>query len=111
MVKFSFRLISLLLGVLFPTADRHCLRGARTRPVPTARRHLAAFRSTVIFAHGCGTTAYGTHAAFLRPCDRNELERWERAEIRLRRRRRRDLWLATHGVDAGPCVIYGVEVS
>ncbi|MEU1789248.1 hypothetical protein ABZ553_25945 [Streptomyces sparsogenes] len=34
----------------------------------------------------------------------------ERAERRLRRQRRRTLWLAVHGIDVGPRVIHGVRV-
>ncbi|THA32359.1 hypothetical protein E6R18_14210 [Streptomyces sp. A1277] len=36
--------------------------------------------------------------------------RWERAENRMRRERRRALWLALHGVDVGPRVIHGMAV-
>ncbi|WP_306423450.1 hypothetical protein [Streptomyces sp. JJ36] len=32
-------------------------------------------------------------------------------EARLRRARRRALWLAVHGVDVGPRLIHGVEVT
>ncbi|WP_281181976.1 hypothetical protein [Streptomyces chattanoogensis] len=34
----------------------------------------------------------------------------ERQERRLQRGRRRALWLAVHGIDAGPRWIHGVEV-
>lgn len=34
-----------------------------------------------------------------------------RRETRLRRQRRRALWLAVHGVDVGPRWIHGVEVT
>lgn len=34
----------------------------------------------------------------------------QRAENRLRRERRRALWLALHGIDVGPRVIHGVVV-
>ncbi|GAA2460975.1 hypothetical protein GCM10010433_73940 [Streptomyces pulveraceus] len=37
-------------------------------------------------------------------------DRWERAENRLRRERRRALWLALHGIDVGPRVIHGVAM-
>ncbi|MGA4849406.1 hypothetical protein ACOBQB_25280 [Streptomyces sp. G5(2025)] len=32
-------------------------------------------------------------------------------ELRLRRQRRRALWLAVHGVDVGPRFIHGMEVA
>lgn len=34
-----------------------------------------------------------------------------REEGRRQRARRRALWLAVHGVDIGPCLIHGVEVT
>ncbi|WP_406501481.1 hypothetical protein [Streptomyces sp. NBC_01590] len=34
-----------------------------------------------------------------------------REEARLRRARRRALWLAVHGIDIGPRLIYGIEVN
>ncbi|WSQ58098.1 hypothetical protein OG507_14025 [Streptomyces sp. NBC_01217] len=33
-----------------------------------------------------------------------------REEVRLRRVRRRTLWLAVHGIDVGPRLIHGIEV-
>jgi hypothetical protein len=35
----------------------------------------------------------------------------ERRERRRQRQRRRALWLAVHGIDAGPRWIHGVEVA
>ncbi|MFE9607788.1 hypothetical protein [Streptomyces sp. NPDC006012] len=35
----------------------------------------------------------------------------QRQEVRRQRARRRALWLAVHGIDVGPRVIHGVEVS
>ncbi|MCX4396515.1 MULTISPECIES: hypothetical protein [unclassified Streptomyces] len=35
----------------------------------------------------------------------------QREEARLRRARRRALWLAVHGIDIGPRLIHGIEVS
>ncbi|WP_326597871.1 hypothetical protein [Streptomyces sp. NBC_01803] len=45
----------------------------------------------------------------LTPEERQQRRDAERAE-RLRRERRRTLWLATHGIDMGPRWIHGVEV-
>lgn len=50
----------------------------------------------------------GEDVAFLRPYVLTPEERQER---RLRRGRRRALWLAAHGIDAGPRWIHGVEVG
>ncbi|MGK5532120.1 hypothetical protein ACSNOC_16190 [Streptomyces sp. URMC 129] len=45
----------------------------------------------------------------LTPEERQQRRDAERAE-RLRRERRRTLWLATHGIDMGPRWIHGMEV-
>ncbi|MGY0060222.1 hypothetical protein ACWY4P_27375 [Streptomyces sp. LZ34] len=54
----------------------------------------------------------GRGAAMVRPCAvaHEQQQRLERAERRLRRQRRRALWLAVHGVDVGPRLIHGVKV-
>lgn len=39
-----------------------------------------------------------------------EFARWERAENRFRRERRRVWWLAQHGIEAGPSPVFGVVV-
>lgn len=44
------------------------------------------------------------------PFSQAAFDRWERAENRWRRERRRALWLASHGIDVGPSVIHGVVV-
>lgn len=44
------------------------------------------------------------------PYSQAAYNRWERAENRMRRERRRALWLATCGIDVGPRVIHGVMV-
>lgn len=111
MVKPIVRLFELLLRGLSPAAGRRRREVPPLRPVPAARRRLAAFRSAVVFVHGCRSAVGEAHSALLRPYARSEFERWERAEQRQRRRRRRELWLAVHGVDVGPRVIHGMEVS
>ncbi|MEV7865524.1 hypothetical protein AB0P17_05340 [Streptomyces sp. NPDC088124] len=103
MVKLIVRLFEPLLRGLFPAGGRHRLDISPPRRV--------VFRPAVVFVHGCRTAACGTHDALLLPCLRGEFERWERVEQRRRRQRRRELWLAFHGVDAGPRVIHGVEVG
>lgn len=57
--------------------------------------------------------ADGHGAAMVRPnVVAHEQQRLlERAERRLRRQRRRALWLAMHGVDVGPRLIHGVKVA
>lgn len=44
------------------------------------------------------------------PYSQAAYNRWERAENRMRRERRRALWLATCGIDVGPHSIHGVMV-
>lgn len=44
------------------------------------------------------------------PFSQAAFDRWERAENRWRRERRRALWLALHGIEVGPSVIHGVVV-
>lgn len=41
---------------------------------------------------------------------RRSYQRQERVQTRLRRERRRALWLATYGIDVGPRVIHGMAV-
>ncbi|MCF6522637.1 hypothetical protein HOY81_05960 [Streptomyces sp. JJ36] len=57
--------------------------------------------------HGAGVVR-GEDTVLVRPY----LVAHEREEeARLRRARRRALWLAVHGVDVGPRLIHGVEVT
>ncbi|UJB39498.1 hypothetical protein [Streptomyces sp. A1-5] len=53
----------------------------------------------------------GEDVAFLRPYILTPEERQERQERRSQRARRRALWLATDGVEAGPRWIHGVGVG
>lgn len=89
MLDLIARLIGLPLGLLFPPAGRHRPRQVIPRPATTS-----ALRQPRV-----------------RPRAQAAEERWKRAELRLRRQRRRALWLAVHGVDIGPRVIHGVAVT
>ncbi|MGW3563802.1 hypothetical protein ACWDSL_07865 [Streptomyces sp. NPDC000941] len=84
----------------------------RTARVPdTPARSMAAERvnvSTVEFRPASGPPD-GHGAALIRPYVVAH-EQLEGAERRLRRQRRRTLWLAVHGIDVGPRVIHGVRV-
>lgn len=95
------RLFEQLLRLLLPAHGRHRLAGAapgtppahcRTAPAPQLRtpRTPAPLR--------------GEDSPLVRPYLLTH-------EERLRRQRRRALWLATHGVDVGPRRIHGVEVA
>ncbi|MFE4291540.1 MULTISPECIES: hypothetical protein [unclassified Streptomyces] len=53
----------------------------------------------MVFVHACRPTPRGDHSAVLLPYPRAEFERWERAEQRFRRRRRRELWVTACGME------------
>lgn len=74
------------------------------RPVPVAfhLRRLVVSRGAV----DVGTPLRPAEGPFSQAA----FDRWERAENRWRRERRRALWLALHGIDVGPSVIHGVVV-
>ncbi|WP_187364004.1 hypothetical protein [Streptomyces piniterrae] len=94
-----------LLNLLLPAPGRH--RSAAPEPTPrnenapTAHSHRRPVPQPVLLR--------GENAALLiRPYVLSHKERQER---RLRRMRRRTLWLAVHGVDAGPRWIHGMKVA
>ncbi|MFH8490552.1 hypothetical protein [Streptomyces longisporoflavus] len=96
------RLFGSFLRFLLPATGRH--RGA---PVSSCRR--------------CGQPAFYVEAVVREARDAHDvLDGEDNAivrpylvadELRLRRQRRRALWLAVHGVDVGPRVIHGMEVA
>ncbi|GGU90495.1 hypothetical protein GCM10010211_66370 [Streptomyces albospinus] len=94
-----------LLRLLLPAAGRHRAPGsppitARREGAPTAPAPpRAPLRPPVLLR--------STESPFLRPYVLTEKERRER---RLRRGRRRALWLAVHGVDIERRHIHGTEV-
>ncbi|MGW7578261.1 hypothetical protein [Streptomyces sp. NPDC054765] len=103
MRKHSAWIFELLLHWLLPTRGRHRSTGA-----PPAAGHedaptLALLRVPV---QQPGLLR-GEDVALIRPYVLTPEERQER---RLQRGRRRTLWLAVHGYDAGPRWIHGVEV-
>ncbi|MGW3572322.1 hypothetical protein ACWDSL_52195 [Streptomyces sp. NPDC000941] len=87
----------------------------RTAHVPdTPSRRMAAERadaSAVQFRPAFGPPD-GHDADMVRPYvfAHERQQRLEPAERRLRRQRRRALWLAVHGIDIGPRWIHGVRV-
>lgn len=111
-----------LLRLVLPPSGRH--RAADGRHAPTLRvaqvpatpaRPMATKRADTSadqFRPAFGPpTGYGT-AMIRRYVVAHEQQRLlERAERRLRRQRRRALWLAVHGVDVGPRLIHGVKVA
>ncbi|MFI0979881.1 hypothetical protein ACH4SP_23120 [Streptomyces sp. NPDC021093] len=65
------------------------------------------------FASGYFPRLRSASGALVRSREQIEYERWERVNHRLQRQRRRELWLASYGVDAGPRVmqIHGMAVA
>ncbi|MEU9121945.1 hypothetical protein AB0C96_19140 [Streptomyces sp. NPDC048506] len=107
MRKHSAWIFELLLRVLLPARGRHRSAGAlpavRWEDAPT----LTLPRVPVGRRQGL---LRGEDVALIRPYVLTSEERQERQERRLQRGRRRALWLAAYGVDAGPRWIHGVEV-
>ncbi|MEK2477554.1 hypothetical protein [Streptomyces noursei] len=103
MRKHSAWIIELLLHLLFPARGRHRSADAPPTPELPDTPTLAIPRVPVE-----QRLLRGEDVAFLRPYVLTPQERQER---RLQRGRRRALWLATDGVEAGPRWIHGVGVG
>lgn len=93
------RFLAPLLRTLFPATGRH------RATTPAAVQTLSTRPATP--QPPARTTAPAPCGALVRPYALTPDEFHER---RLQRQRRRQLWLATVGVDAGPRRIHGVEV-
>lgn len=94
-----------LLRLLFPPARHHRQEEEGSPPTPPVRRCRVGCCSVVPLASN------GANGTLVRLRAQAAEERRERTELRLRRQRRRALWLAVHGVDIGPRVIHGVAVA
>ncbi|MEU7634543.1 hypothetical protein [Streptomyces sp. NPDC039016] len=101
-----------LLRLLFPAPGRHRAPGS---PAVTAPREVAPQAVAPLRAPARPPVLLrGEDVPLVRPyvltgAERNECR--DRRERRLRRGRRRALWLAVHGVDVGPRRIHGMEVA
>ncbi|MDO0933340.1 hypothetical protein QQY66_17200 [Streptomyces sp. DG2A-72] len=99
------RLVEPLLRLLWPASGRHRLSaggGVALTPVPA-----------VPAAPSCRPSPYetpirGEDSRLVRPY---LLAHEQREQARQLRARRRALWLAAHGIDAGPRRIHGVDVG
>ncbi len=103
------RLIALLLRWLLPSSGRHRAAtppaSAETRSsTPTFAPAISSSRPVLLLARDEGEP-------LLRPYVLAPEEWQERRERHLQRGRRRALWLAVHGYDAGPRRIHGVAVT
>ncbi|MFJ9854198.1 hypothetical protein [Streptomyces sp. NPDC101150] len=96
-----------MLQLLLPARGRHrpalALPAARFEGAPTLTPPHAPVRQPVLLR--------GEDSYLIRPYVLTSDERRERREHRAQRGRRRALWLAVHGYDAGPRWIHGVEVG
>ncbi|MGW2629439.1 hypothetical protein ACWC2K_08930 [Streptomyces chattanoogensis] len=97
------RLVEALLHWLLPAAGRHRSAGAP----PATRREDAPTGGLPSLPVRHSGPLRGEESSLVRPY---VLTREEWQERRLQRGRRRALWLAVHGVDAGPRWIHGLEV-
>ncbi|MFD3353318.1 hypothetical protein [Streptomyces fradiae] len=99
------RLVEPLLRLLWPPPPaRH-----RAAPPPAGRPDRAPVAPPPRPA--CAPEPYyaGEDSALVRPYLAAHEHRL--AEERRRRARRRTLWLAVHGIDLGPRVIHGIEIT
>ena len=103
MRKHSAWIFELLLWVLLPARGRHRSAGA----LPAVGCADAPTLVLPCVPVGQPGLLRGEDSALIRPYVLTPEERQER---RAQRGRRRALWLAVHGYDAGPRWIHGVEV-
>ncbi|MBM7090650.1 hypothetical protein JTP67_19310 [Streptomyces sp. S12] len=101
MTEATASLLAPLLRLLFPARGRH-RRGAG----PRHRAVLAPGREAA--RRPAPPPLRGEDNALVRPY---LLAHERKEEARRQRARRRALWLAVHGIDVGPRVIHGVEVT
>ncbi|MFD5075509.1 hypothetical protein [Streptomyces sp. NPDC058371] len=95
------RLIEPLLRLLFPARGRHRATGAPAiAPHPATRAPRRPHAVTALIR--------GEDTRLVRPY---LVAHEQREEARRQRARRRALWLAVHGVDIGPRLIHGMEVT
>ncbi|MEU0806374.1 hypothetical protein [Streptomyces sp. NPDC005970] len=97
-------ILKTLLRLLLPPSGRHRAaphQHTPTMPCPARVSAPPAWPMAAEFRHG---------PVMARPYVVSHEQWLERAERRMRRRRRRTLWLAVHGIDVGPRVIHGVRV-
>ncbi|MHA5052310.1 hypothetical protein [Streptomyces sp. SD15] len=96
-------LLLALVRALLPARGRH--RAAQVQP-PGQGSPLAP-ASPLLSGRPLDVWPFEPDTHLVRPYLLTPQERHER---RLRRQRRRALWLAVHGIDVGPRHIHGVEV-
>ncbi|OII61304.1 hypothetical protein BJP40_00480 [Streptomyces sp. CC53] len=100
------RLIEPLLRLLWPPPP-----AGHRAPLPAPRRNRPRQSGALPPRPGHAPEPYHVYeaTALVRPC--LPAHERSRAEERHRRARRRTLWLAVHGIDIGPRLIHGIEVT
>jgi hypothetical protein len=97
------RLFEPLLRFLFPGSGSH-----RAVTAPTRQRPALAYADGHTARHAGSRPLRGEDNTMVRPY---LVVHEQREEAKQQRARRRALWLAVHGVDVGPRIIHGVEVT
>ncbi|CAM5249325.1 hypothetical protein GCM10010329_08270 [Streptomyces spiroverticillatus] len=112
-MELILRLGELLVRLLVPARGWHRTVPEQGDPAPRARRRTVVCRTAVDFQPGYFPALRATGGALVRTQAQIAYELAEQAEARLRRQRRRALWLAAYGIDAGPRVmqIHGMAVT
>ncbi len=100
------RLIEPLLRLVWPASGRrrHFPGGGALLTPVSAATHLAPNRAPSLYE----TPLRGEDSPLVRPY---LLAHEQREQARRQRARRRTLWLAVHGVDAGPRQIHGADIG
>ncbi|MEU9288512.1 hypothetical protein AB0D57_28405 [Streptomyces sp. NPDC048275] len=99
-------LFELLLRLLLPGSGRR--RRTVTATAPARRRPTSSYVYGRTARRAGSRPLRGEDNAMVRPY---LVAHERREEARRQRARRRALWLAVHGVDIGPRLIHGVEVT
>jgi hypothetical protein len=103
MLEFIARLIEPLLWLLSPARGRHRL------PSGTAGAVASCEDTGPVVAAPRDAVPQSVNGPLVRPY--LVAHEKHREEARRQRARRRTLWLAVHGIDLGPRVIHGMEVT
>ncbi len=96
-------LVEPLLRLLFPGRGRH-----RRAAIPPDAQPLTPYPHTPTTRQAGTRPLRGGDNRLVRPY---LVAHEQREKARRQRARRRALWLAVHGIDVGPRVIHGVEVT
>jgi hypothetical protein len=108
MVHRIARLFEPLLRLLLPGMGRHRLAATTTATDRTGPPPLPPYAAEPTAHHPGPRPLRGEDHSLVRPY---LVAHERRQEAQRQRARRRALWLAVHGIDVGPHLIHGVEVT